>query len=80
MYGDWLYFVSPDGWFISVNAKDGKERWKKKIADEKLQYFTTMAPLIVKNHVMVGVGGDAMDVRGYLESRDPETGELQWRW
>ena len=80
MYRDWLYFVSPDGWFISVNAKDGKERWRKKIADEKLQYFTTMAPIVVKNHIIVGVGGDAMDVRGYLESRDPETGELQWRW
>src|SRR5436305_4348991 len=39
-----------------------------------------MAPLIVKNHIIVGVGGDAMDVRGYLESRDPENGELQWRW
>jgi len=36
--------------------------------------------MIVKNHVLVGVGGDAMDVRGYLESRDPETGDLQWRW
>ncbi|HEV8466173.1 MAG TPA: PQQ-binding-like beta-propeller repeat protein, partial [Pseudolabrys sp.] len=71
MYGNWLYFLSPDGWFISLNAKDGKERWRKKIADEKLQYFTTIAPLIVKNHVIVGVGGDAMDVRGYLESRDP---------
>jgi len=80
MYGAWLYFESPDGWFISLNAKDGKERWRKKIADEKRQYFTTMAPLIVKNHIIVGVGGDAMDVRGYLESRDPETGELQWRW
>jgi alcohol dehydrogenase (cytochrome c) len=80
MYRNWLYFVSPDGWFISLDAKNGKERWKKKIADEKLQYFTTMAPLIVKNHVIVGVGGDAMDVRGYLESRDPETGDLQWRW
>ena len=80
MYGNWLYFLTPDGWFISLNAKDGKERWRKKIADEKLQYFTTMAPMIVKNHVIVGVGGDAMDVRGYLESRDPETGELQWRW
>ena len=44
MYRDWLYFESPDGWFISLNAKDGKERWRKKIADEKLQYFTTMAP------------------------------------
>ena len=72
--------MTPDGWFISLNAKDGKERWRKKVADEKLQYFTTMAPLIVKNHILVGVGGDAMDVRGYLESRDPETGELQWRW
>jgi alcohol dehydrogenase (cytochrome c) len=80
MYRDWLYFESPDGWFVSLNAKDGKERWRKKIADEKLQYFTTMAPLIVKDHVIIGVGGDAMDVRGYLESRDPETGELQWRW
>jgi alcohol dehydrogenase (cytochrome c) len=80
LYKNYLYFLAPDGWFISLNAKDGKERWRKKIADEKLQYFTTSAALIVKNHVIVGVGGDAMDVRGYLESRDPETGELQWRW
>ena len=80
MYGDWLYFMAPDGWFISLNAKNGKERWRKKVADEKLQYFTTMAPLIVGNHVIVGVGGDAMDVPGFLESRDPETGDVQWRW
>ena len=80
LYGDWLYFLAPDGWLISLNAKKGKERWRKKVADEKLQYFTTGAPLIVGNHVLVGVGGDAMDVPGYLESRDPETGDLQWRW
>jgi acido-empty-quinoprotein group A len=80
MYGDWLYFLTPDGWFISLNAGNGKERWRKKVADEKLQYFTTMATMVVKNHVLVGVGGDAMDVRGYLEARDPETGDLQWRW
>ncbi len=80
MYGNWLYFLTPDGWFISLNAKDGKERWRKKVADEKSQYFTTMAAVIIRNHVIIGVGGDAMDVRGYLESRDPETGEMQWRW
>ena len=80
MYGNWLYFLAPDGWFISLNAKDGKERWRMQVADAKLQYFTTMAPLVVHNHVIVGVGGDAMDVPGYLEARDPETGALQWRW
>lgn len=80
MYGDWLYFMTPDCWFISLNAKDGKERWRKKIADEKMQYFCTISPLVVKNHVLVGVGGDAMDVPGFLDARDPETGDLQWRW
>ena len=80
MYGDWLYFMTPDCWFLSLNAKDGKERWRKKVADEKMQYFCTMSPLVVKNHVLVGVGGDAMDVPGFLESRDPETGDVQWRW
>jgi acido-empty-quinoprotein group A len=80
MYGKWIYFLTPDGWFISLDSKTGKERWRKKVADEKLQYFTTMAAVIVKNHVIIGVGGDAMDVRGYLEARDPETGEQQWRW
>jgi len=80
MYGDWLYFLAPDGWFISLEAKTGKERWRKKVADEKMQYFTTAAPMVVGNHVMVGVGGDAIDVPGYLESRDAVTGELQWRW
>jgi len=80
MYGKWIYFLTPDGWFISLDSGTGKERWRKKVADEKLQYFTTMAAVIVKNHIIIGVGGDAMDVRGYLESRDPETGELQWRW
>lgn len=80
LYGGWLYFLSPDGWLISLNAKNGKERWRKQVADEKLQYFTTMAALVVNNHVIIGFGGDAMDVPGFLESRDPETGELQWRW
>lgn len=80
MYGKWIYFLTPDGWFISLDAETGKERWRKKVADEKLQYFTTMAAVIVKNHVIIGIGGDAMDVPGYLEARDPETGEMQWRW
>ena len=80
MYGNWLYFLAPDGWFLSLDAKTGKERWRKKVADEKMQYFTTGAPMVVGDHVVFGVGGDAIDVPGYLEARDPATGELQWRW
>ena len=34
----------------------------------------------MKNHVIVGVSGDDLDIPGYLEAHDPETGEMQWRW
>jgi alcohol dehydrogenase (cytochrome c) len=50
------------------------------IADVKQEYFSTPAPVIIKNHVIVGTGGDSLDVPGFLESRDPETGKVQWRW
>jgi acido-empty-quinoprotein group A len=80
MYKDWLYFTTPDAHMISLDAKDGKVRWDIELADVKLGYFATMAPLVVRDHVVVGVSGDIMDVRGFLESVDPETGKLQWKW
>jgi len=80
MYGDWLYFETPDGFLVCLNARDGKERWKVELADVKLGYFATMAPLIIRNHVIAGVSGDVTDIPGYLDARDPETGKLQWRW
>lgn len=80
MWGQWLYFETPDCNLLSLNAKDGKERWRKKIADVSLEYFCTMAPLVAGDHLITGVGGDSLDNPGYLLSLDPETGEQQWRW
>ena len=56
MWGDWLYFETPNCNLVSLNAKDGKERWRQPIADPKLEYFCTMSPLIIGNHVVDGVG------------------------
>jgi len=80
MYGNWLYFLTPDNYFVCLDAATGKERWHKEIANVKREYFSTAAPIVIRNHIIIGVGGDSLDVPGYLESRDPDTGELQWRW
>ena len=80
MHGQSLYFLTPDNYFVSLDARTGKERWHREIANVKREYFSTAAPVVIRDHVIVGVGGDSLDVPGYLESRDPETGELQWRW
>jgi acido-empty-quinoprotein group A len=80
MWGNRLFFETPDCYLVSLDAATGQERWHKQIADVKQEYFCTPAPLIIRNHVIVGMGGDSLDVPAWLESRDPETGEIQWKW
>src|SRR6185312_8830079 len=80
MYKDWLFFVTPDAHLVSLNAKDGTVRWNVVIADSQKGYWTTLAPLVVGNHILVGVSGDFDNLAGYLRSIDPETGKTQWQW
>jgi alcohol dehydrogenase (cytochrome c) len=79
MWGNYLYMETPDDYLVSLDARTGKERWHKVIADFDLQYFSTPAPVVVGNHVLVGTGND-LDEPGFLQSFDPETGELQWKF
>ncbi len=78
MWKDYLYMETPDNYLVSLEAKTGKERWHKVISDFDQQYFSTMAPIVVGNHVIAGTGND-LDMPGFLQSFDPETGELQWK-
>src|SRR5437899_3123 len=78
MWNNYLYMETPDDYLVSLEAKTGKERWHKQIADLAQGYFSTPAPIVVGNHVLVGTGND-IDAPGFLQSFDPETGDLQWK-
>jgi alcohol dehydrogenase (cytochrome c) len=80
MYKNYLFFSLPDAHLVSLNANNGSVRWKVEIADVTKGYWTSMAPLVVGNHVLVGVSGDFDNLRGYIRSIDPETGATQWQW
>jgi alcohol dehydrogenase (cytochrome c) len=77
MWHNYLFFVTPDDYFVSIDARTGTERWHKEIASFAQQYFLTSAPVSVGNHVIVGTGND-LDSPGFLQSFDPESGDLQW--
>ena len=78
MWNNYLFFVTPDDYMMSLDATTGKERWSNEIVSFQQQYFLTIAPTVVDNHVLVGTGND-LDVPGFLMSFDPETGKEQWR-
>jgi alcohol dehydrogenase (cytochrome c) len=79
MWRSYVYFETPDNYLVSLDAKTGKERWHKVIADFNQQYFSTTAPVVIGNHVLAGTGND-LDAPGFLQSFDPETGALQWKF
>ena len=79
MWNGYLYMETPDNYLVSLDAKTGKERWHKTIADLDQGYFSTPAPVVVGNHVLVGTGND-IDSPGFLLSFDAETGDLEWKF
>ena len=79
MWRDRLFMETPDNYLVSLDAKTGKELWHVEISDFDLQYFSTMAPIVVGDHLLVGTGND-LDEPGFLQSFDPESGKWQWAW
>jgi alcohol dehydrogenase (cytochrome c) len=76
--GDLVYLTTPDAHLIGLDARTGAVRWNVEIADSRRGYWSTNAPLIIGNHLIVGVSGDFDNLPGILKSFSPATGELQW--
>jgi alcohol dehydrogenase (cytochrome c) len=79
MWHKTLFMETPDDYLVALDAVTGKERWHKVIADLSQGYFSTPAPMVVGNHVLVGTGDD-IDAPGFVQAFDPETGNLQWKF
>jgi alcohol dehydrogenase (cytochrome c) len=79
LWHDRVFFETPDDYLVALNIKSGEEIWHKEIASFDLQYFSTMAPIVIGNHLLVGTGDD-LDEPGVLQSFDPQTGDVQWKW
>ncbi len=78
--GDTLFMGTLDAHLIALDAKTGKPIWNIKVADVKLAYSVTMAPLVVKDKIIVGVGGGEFGIRGFIAAYDPKTGNELWRF
>jgi lanthanide-dependent methanol dehydrogenase len=74
-----LFFNTLDNHTIALDARSGRELWRVKLGNIKLGESMTMAPLVVKNKVLVGNSGGEFGVRGWLTALDADTGKIAWR-
>src|ERR1043166_172989 len=74
-----IVFNTLDVQTVAVDAASGKELWRTRLGDINRGETITMAPLIVKNKVLVGNSGGEMGVRGWLTALDLNNGKIVWR-
>jgi alcohol dehydrogenase (cytochrome c) len=78
--GDTLFMGTLDAHVVAIDAKSGRQLWNIALADVKLAYSITLAPLVVKDKVIVGVGGGEFGIRGFIAALDARTGKEAWRF
>ena len=79
VYSDGKFFFNTlDGNTIALNADTGQQIWRTQVADIQLGESLTMAPLVVKDKVIVGNSGGEFGVRGWLKALGTKDGKVVW--
>jgi len=74
-----IIYNTLDAHTVAVDAGTGKEMWKTRLGDINIGETMTMAPLVVRDKVLVGNSGGEMGVRGWIAALDVKTGKQLWR-
>ena len=82
--GDTLYMGTIDARLIAIDSKTGTMRWNVEAAPlgqkNTEKYTITHAPLVVKDKIILGMGGGDFGVLGFVAAFDSRDGKELWRF
>lgn len=78
--GDSVFFVTGDAHLIALNRRTGGVLWDRQYADPERGQFATLAPLALKDRVIVGVSGGDSGTRGFIAALSAADGKELWRF
>lgn len=79
IHGNRIYYTTLDAHLICFDAATGLMLWDRVVEDYRASYSLTVAPLVVKDKVLVGIAGGEYGIRGFIDAYSLDTGELMWR-
>ena len=69
-----------DSYLIALDAMSGKKIWEVKVAEAGDGYSMTTAPLALDGHIVVGVAGGELGIRGFVAAFSPDDGKRLWQF
>ncbi|MBI1789150.1 MAG: PQQ-dependent dehydrogenase, methanol/ethanol family [Acidobacteria bacterium] len=80
LLGNNVYFGTPDAYLVALDARTGNLVWEAKLAEAEDGYWCPVAPLAVKDKIIVGIAPGDHGLNGFLDAYDAEKGRRLWRW
>ena len=78
--GDTIFMGTLDAYLVALDASTGRKKWETKVAEYTHGYSITVAPLVVKDKVIVGPAGGERGISGFLAAYDVKTGKEVWKF
>lgn len=78
--GDKIFWTTLDAHLLALDVKTGTVLWDRVVGDSTNAESLTVAPLVVKDKVIVGISGAEYGIRGFIDAYYAETGEQAWRF
>jgi alcohol dehydrogenase (cytochrome c) len=75
-----VFLGTLDAHLLALDAKSGHLLWDTQVADYKSGYTITVAPLALKDKVIVGISGGEYGIRGFIDAYDAKSGARLWRF
>lgn len=77
--GDRIYFVTSDCRLVALNRLTGGAIFEEPYAEVENGYHCTVAPVAIKDRIIVGVSGGDSGIRGFLAAHSAESGKQLWK-
>ena len=78
--GDTLFMGTIDAHLLAIDARTGHLLWNTQVAKASEGYAITLAPLVVKDKVIVGTAGGDFEIRCFMAAYDAKSGKEAWRF
>ena len=78
--GDTLFWATVDCHLLAIDVKTGKVIWDKLLADFKKGYQYNVAPLVIRDMVLLGPATNEAGANCWVAAYDVKTGKEIWRF
>ncbi len=76
---DKVFMGTLDARVVALDRRTGNVVWNVEMDKYADGFSSTVAPLVVKDKVIIGMSGGEYGVRGYIDAYDVKTGARKWR-